>query len=237
MTILTGANSQLVYQRLWQPPVLSGGPVSRDISFAAPSTCWFPAIRDMSGASGSADEGNENLVYPSPWHFKRSLTCCKILLHGTSGFTSHPKEYVLRIFISLKNPSPWPGLNPQPLGPVASTLTTTPPRRRPWCVLLLPPFLLLHAGHSHCSFPLNFTFILGINIPVGRPTFFQILRFVVFPQELKLYLTTTRSIHNVDSYFCYDTYERINGLFRMARWKKVADFKWNCIVSMHGKYS
>jgi hypothetical protein len=31
--------------------------------------------------------------------------------------------------IALKNPSPWPGLNPQSLGPVASTLTTTPPRR------------------------------------------------------------------------------------------------------------
>jgi hypothetical protein len=32
-------------------------------------------------------------------------------------------------FFALTNPSPWPGLNPQPLGPVASTLTTTPPRR------------------------------------------------------------------------------------------------------------
>jgi hypothetical protein len=39
------------------------------------------------------------------------------------------EEGVLRIFIALKNPSPWPVLNPQPLGPVASTLTTTPSRR------------------------------------------------------------------------------------------------------------
>jgi hypothetical protein len=31
---------------------------------------------------------------------------------------------VLRIFIALKNPSPWQGSKPQPLGP----LTTTPPR-------------------------------------------------------------------------------------------------------------
>jgi hypothetical protein len=30
------------------------------------------------------------------------LTCRKILRHGTSGFTSHPKESVLRIFIALK---------------------------------------------------------------------------------------------------------------------------------------
>jgi hypothetical protein len=67
---------------------------------------------------------NENLVCPSPWDFMRSSACCKILRHGISGFISHPKEDVLRIIIALKNPS-----NPQPLGPVASTLTTTPPRR------------------------------------------------------------------------------------------------------------
>jgi hypothetical protein len=60
----------------------------------------------------------------------------RVLLHavksydmGPSRFTSHPKEGVLRIFIALKNPSPWPGSNPQTLGPVASTLTTTPGRR------------------------------------------------------------------------------------------------------------
>jgi hypothetical protein len=41
----------------------------------------------------------------------------------------HPKEDVLRIFIAIKSPSPWPGLNPRPLGPVASTLTTISPRR------------------------------------------------------------------------------------------------------------
>jgi hypothetical protein len=56
----------------------------------------------------------------------QELTCRKILRHGTSGFTSHSKEGVLRNFIALKNPLPWPALNPQPLGPVASTLTTTP---------------------------------------------------------------------------------------------------------------
>jgi hypothetical protein len=48
-------------------------------------------------------EGNESLVYPSPWDFKGSITCRKILRHGTSVFTSHPKEGVLRIFIALKS--------------------------------------------------------------------------------------------------------------------------------------
>jgi hypothetical protein len=32
------------------------------------------------------------------------------------------KEGVLRSFIALKNQSPWPSSNPQPLGQVASTL-------------------------------------------------------------------------------------------------------------------
>jgi hypothetical protein len=108
-----GLNPNSSTRVLWQPTVLSGGPVSTDIC----------------GASRGTGEGNENLVYRSPRDLKRSLTCRKILWHGTSGFTSHPKEGVLRIFIALKNPLPWQGSNPRPLDPVASTLTTTPPRR------------------------------------------------------------------------------------------------------------
>jgi hypothetical protein len=128
MMVSTGANSHLDYQsalaatstvrrscqqrHLWQPPVLSGG----------------STIRDICGASGRVGEGNENLVYPSPWDFKRSSTCRKISRHLYI-FTSHPKESVLQIFIALKIPSPWPVSNAQLLCPVASTLTTTPPRR------------------------------------------------------------------------------------------------------------
>jgi hypothetical protein len=62
-------------------------------------------------------------------YLKGSLTWRKILRHGTSVFISHPNEGVLWIFIALKNPSPRTSLNSRPLGPVASTLTTTPPRR------------------------------------------------------------------------------------------------------------
>jgi hypothetical protein len=36
---------------------------------------------------------------------------------------------VLRTFIAIKNSSPWPCSNPWTLSPVASTLTTPPPRR------------------------------------------------------------------------------------------------------------
>jgi hypothetical protein len=47
---------------------------------------------------------------------KRSLTCRKILRHGADGFTSPPKEGVLRIFITLKNASPSAELEPANLG-------------------------------------------------------------------------------------------------------------------------
>jgi hypothetical protein len=108
-----GLTPNLSTRALWQQPVLSGGSVSRDIS----------------GVSRRMGEGNENLVHPSKPDFKRSLTCHKILRHGTFGFTSYLKEGVLWIFITLEHQSLWPGSNKWTLGPVASTLTTTPPRR------------------------------------------------------------------------------------------------------------
>jgi hypothetical protein len=86
---------------------------------------------ETSGACRRNGRSSENFHYQYLKYLKVSLTCRKILLHGTSGFTSHPKENVLRIFIALKNPSSRPGLNPRHLGPVASILTTTPPRRLP----------------------------------------------------------------------------------------------------------
>jgi hypothetical protein len=46
---------------------------------------------------------------------KRSLKCRKILRHGKSGFTFHPKEGVLWICIALKNPSP-AGFEPATFG-------------------------------------------------------------------------------------------------------------------------
>jgi hypothetical protein len=45
------------------------------------------------------------------WLTQHFYSCRKVLLHavnlrhGTDGFTSPPKEVVLRIFITLKNPS------------------------------------------------------------------------------------------------------------------------------------
>jgi hypothetical protein len=54
-----------------------------------------------------------------------------------------PKEGVLRIFITLKNSLPWMGLNPQPLGTAASTLTATPPWRHDFTIHILRFMCLL----------------------------------------------------------------------------------------------
>jgi hypothetical protein len=98
-------------QFLTHPPELCGSRTSR-----------------LPGQFGGIDgRWSENFACQYVKYLKGALTCRKILRHGTSGFTSHPKEGVLRIFIALKNPSP--GLNSRPLGPMASTLTTTPPVR------------------------------------------------------------------------------------------------------------
>jgi hypothetical protein len=50
------------------------------------------------------------------------------ILHGVEGFTAPRKEGVLQIFITLKNPSLRPGLDPQTFGAVADTLTIRPLR-------------------------------------------------------------------------------------------------------------
>jgi hypothetical protein len=59
------------------------------------------------------------------------LGTSRVLLHAVKSYDiGNPallpirEEGVLRIFIALKNPSPWPGSNPQSLSPMASALTT-----------------------------------------------------------------------------------------------------------------
>jgi hypothetical protein len=58
------------------------------------------------------------------------LTCLKILRHGVDGFNLRPNQGVLRIFVAVKNQSCLPDMNTRTLGPMTSTLTITPPRRR-----------------------------------------------------------------------------------------------------------
>jgi hypothetical protein len=62
---------------------------------------------------------------------KLNFKCHTILRHGTSGFTSIKERLVADVIrLTLKNPSPRSGLNPQYLGSVTSTLTIIPPKRR-----------------------------------------------------------------------------------------------------------
>jgi hypothetical protein len=44
--------------------------------------------------------------------FEGILSCCKILRYWADGFSSPPKESVVRIFIALKNPSHSAGIEP-----------------------------------------------------------------------------------------------------------------------------
>jgi hypothetical protein len=79
---------------------------------------------------GEKDEGMRIFRIQYLWYVNGSFTCREILRHGTSGFTSHPsEERCAADFIALKNPSARSDLNARPLGPVASKLTTIPPRR------------------------------------------------------------------------------------------------------------
>jgi hypothetical protein len=64
---------------------------------------------------------NDRSILPtgttSSIHARKVLLHVVNLRHGTDGFTSPPKEVVLRIFITLKNPTPSVGIEPANLGP------------------------------------------------------------------------------------------------------------------------
>ena len=70
------------------------------------------------------------------------------LLHGTDGFTSPPKEVVLRIFLPLKIRRLRPGLNPRTWVPKASTLTPRPPKS---VICITYIFLILALGGTYFS--------------------------------------------------------------------------------------
>jgi hypothetical protein len=67
----------------------------------------------------------------------RDLLHAANLRHGNHGFTSLPKEGVLRIFMPLKIRRLRPGLNPRTWVPAAITLTPRPPKPLRWPVAQL----------------------------------------------------------------------------------------------------
>ena len=58
----------------------------------------------------------------------RDLLHAVNLRHGTDGFTSPPKEGVLRIFFALKNPTASAGFEPANLGTKGQHATSRPPK-------------------------------------------------------------------------------------------------------------
>ena len=58
----------------------------------------------------------------------RDLLHAANLRHGTDGFTSAPKEGVLRIFFALKNPTASAGFEPANLGTKGQHATPRPPK-------------------------------------------------------------------------------------------------------------
>jgi hypothetical protein len=93
---------------------------------------WQSYLQRHLGASRRNGGSSENFAYQYRRYVNGSLTCLKIVRLGAYGFISHPNGGVLRTFIAVKHQSPRPDMKQQSLGPVASTLTTTPPRRQDW---------------------------------------------------------------------------------------------------------
>ena len=65
-------------------------------------------------------------------HFRVLLHAVN-LRHGTDGFTSPPKEGVLRIFFALKNPTASVGFEPANLGTKGQHATSKPPKPQRHC--------------------------------------------------------------------------------------------------------
>jgi hypothetical protein len=66
---------------------------------------WQSYRQSSSNKAGGTGKINEFCLTKYLFHSsKGSVICCKIL-HVVNAFTSPPKEGVLRIFITLKNPS------------------------------------------------------------------------------------------------------------------------------------
>jgi hypothetical protein len=82
---------------------------------------WQSYQQRSLGASRRNGRRSANFAYQYLKYLKGPLTCRKVLRHGTFGFTSHPKEDVLRICIASKNLSSRPGIEPRSPGlPVRS---------------------------------------------------------------------------------------------------------------------
>jgi len=82
-------------------------------------------------------------VILSKWRFLRHLG-----IFGTDGFTSPPKEGVLRIFFALKNPTALAGFEPSNLGTKGQHATPRPPMPYIKCCIRVI-YKILYTGNIH----------------------------------------------------------------------------------------
>ena len=78
---------------------------------------------------------NDRWILPEMLDFHvsfRNLLHAVNLGHGTDGFTSPPKEGVLRIFFALKNPTASAGFEPANLATKGQHATSRPPKPLRW---------------------------------------------------------------------------------------------------------
>jgi len=122
------------YQQHVKPPQL-GGPVIRTFQLPPPgvSSVW----NDMSEPQQRKVElwARNCREFCRKWRLPRHfwvLLRAVNLRHGTDGFTSPPKEGVLRILFARKIQRLRPGLNPRTWVPKASTLTSRPRKPLWW---------------------------------------------------------------------------------------------------------
>jgi hypothetical protein len=95
----------------------------------------------------------------------RDLLHAANLRHGTDGFTSPPKESVLRIFFALKNPTCLAGFEPANLGTKGQHATSRPPKSDYTAIFHI---ILQTVGLSKTN-------LMGVNdlLPFSLQTFFS----------------------------------------------------------------
>jgi hypothetical protein len=89
------------HRQLWQSPVLSGGTVSTYIS-GSPQYCLVSCHPRHLWSEWEVGEGNENLIYPSSWVFKRSLCAVKSYDMGPSALLPIRQKLCCRYLSPLK---------------------------------------------------------------------------------------------------------------------------------------
>jgi hypothetical protein len=108
-----------------------GGMMSREKTPDSTTRALWQSYQQLSG-SKQEEWANDEFCLAKYFcsYLQVIFTCCKILQHRATGFTSPQKKGMLQISIIFKNPLPRPSLNPRTLGLIASMLTITPLRRQ-----------------------------------------------------------------------------------------------------------